>query len=99
MRSTAFPLVLLFLAGCEDAVGLVGSCRAEMREVRGREGSPHQQHRPPPHDGDYSETWSYWESGNVRFYVFRWGASYERCEVSGPLTSVPAHVPSWLSGP
>jgi hypothetical protein len=36
--------------------------------------------------------WRY-EGGSPRIYTFRWGASYEMCEVTGPIRLNLAPIP------
>jgi hypothetical protein len=78
--------ILALLAGCQDLIGLGGSCAGEMQTVRRAEGSPDRNPRTQV-GGDYTEQWVYLASGGEsgRVYTFRWGTSHESCEMSGPV--------------
>jgi hypothetical protein len=86
MRTISALLALsLALAGCEDAIGFGSTCAAEMRTVRLSEGRPPSDSNRTERSGDFTEVWRY-SNGGTRIYEFRWGVSYERCRVSGPMT-------------
>ena len=76
---------VLLLAGCQDLIGLGGSCAGEMQAVRRAEGSPDRNPRTQV-GGDFTEQWVYLASGGEpgRVYTFRWGTSHESCEMFGP---------------
>lgn len=83
---------LPLLAGCVDGLGIQSSCSAEMAQVRAGHGG-----RPPnatQHDedrGDFTEVW-YYDDSRIR-YVFRWGVSYDDCDVqSGSFTRSPLSI-------
>ena len=82
-------LLLLFLvplAGCVDSLGIGSSCSAEMAQTRIQYGQPDGFDEDESR-GDYYEVWDYYDQ-EIRF-VFRWGASYDRCRVeSTPLRNV-----------
>jgi hypothetical protein len=87
MRTISVLLALsLALAGCEDAIGFGSTCAAEMRNVRRNEGGPPSNSTRTSRNGDFTEVWRY-SNGGTRIYEFRWGVSYERCRVSGPMTT------------
>ncbi|MQA89054.1 MAG: hypothetical protein GEU90_02285 [Gemmatimonas sp.] len=78
MRILLLCLALaVFLGACLDAIGPGGDCSLRMRQVRLTEGPPIS--RQPQQDGaDNSERWHYDEV----VYFFRWGASYDGCQVT-----------------
>jgi hypothetical protein len=83
MRTISTLLALtLALTGCEDAIGFGATCAAEMREVRLREGGQPSNTNRTERNGDYTEIWRF---SNGSIYEFRWGVSYQRCRVSGPM--------------
>jgi hypothetical protein len=92
----------LALSGCEDAIGLGGSCRAEMREVQRAEGSPDRTDRREDRPGDFSEQWIYLAAPgrSGRVYTFRWGVSFQSCQLSGPsslgVVPAPETGPLWI---
>lgn len=76
------PLLLFLLAttaGCVDATGLRSSCAGQMQGVRFAEGGPPDRTQKDQTGGDFSEVWYYDDSRNS--YTFRWGVSYEDCQV------------------
>ena len=81
MRRILLPALLLLLPGCADSLGIGSGCSEEMRQVRQREGSPDDFQRSTV-GGNNTEQWYYFDAGRV--YTFRWGVSYESCQVSGP---------------
>ena len=88
------PLLLaltsISVIGCVDALGIQSSCSPQMAAVRAQHGGS------PPDDfdrdetrGDYTEVW-YYVDGRDK-YTFRWGVSYEDCQVeSGSFVISPA---------
>ena len=90
MRTVSLLLAVTALSsGCVDGLGIQSSCSSEMAEVRADEG------RPPNHTehdevrGDFTEVWYFDRSRNQ--YIFRWGSSYDDCEVeSGSFIISPA---------
>ena len=74
-------LALSLLGGCADSLGIGSSCTAAMTAVRLQEGTPLDSERVEEGNGDYRELWVY---SNAR-YTFRWGASYDSCQVDGPV--------------
>jgi hypothetical protein len=81
-----YPLLLLLvclLAGCTDSLGLGQNCGAEKTEVRLREGRGPDDVQSGEVGGDHTERWYYYSGGQTRVYTFRWGVSYEGCEVDG----------------
>ncbi|MEX2570135.1 MAG: hypothetical protein WD737_02450 [Gemmatimonadota bacterium] len=88
MRFLLFLLVLVPMTGCLDAVGLGGSCTLEMRNVQRQEGTPDSTNGPRElTDGNFEELWQYDASAGepAQVYRFRWGVSYEGCQVTGPV--------------
>ena len=87
MRIT--PLLLSFhlsLVGCVDSLGIGSSCSAEMTQTRIQYGQP-DGFDDDESRGDYYEVWDYYDQ-EIRF-VFRWGSSYDRCQVERtPLRNV-----------
>jgi hypothetical protein len=80
------PLLLLvcLLGGCTDSLGFGQDCSAEKTEVRLREGrGPDDVQGPNEVGGDFTERWYYYSGGQTRTYTFRWGVSYQGCEVDG----------------
>ena len=77
---------LLAVAGCQDAIGLGASCAAEMADIRRSEGGPPDSRNANREGGDFLERWIYGPSDGQqgRVYTFRWGLSFESCDVSGP---------------
>jgi hypothetical protein len=81
MRALLVPLLLLIpVAGCTDSLGLGHDCSAQKAEVRFREGGPPDRSQKTEIAGDYTERW-YYDGGAT--YTFRWGVSYEGCQVDG----------------
>lgn len=81
MRSRLLPVLLLPLAsGCIDSLGLGSSCATEMRTVRLSEGRQPDDTQRVEEGGNFRELWIY---GRTR-YTFRWGPSYDSCQVEGP---------------
>jgi hypothetical protein len=93
MRLLLIAGLLIFAYGCEDAIGLGASCVVEMADVRRAEGDSPDRRNTGRDGGDFFEQWIYDPAGGQpgRVYTFRWGLSYESCEVSGPapLSVVP----------
>lgn len=96
--------LLLILPGC-DAVGLGADCRAEMQSVRFQEGRSPDDVQSDELGGNFVERWYYFVGGTPqRVYTFRWGVSYEACQVDGPsrfspeLAAVPAVHPVFIRG-
>jgi hypothetical protein len=88
MRKRFAPLLLLPLAGCADALGIVSDCSGSMTSVRRAEGGPPTSTQGPTElDGDFEEVWFYFTSGSStgRKYSFRWGESLLTCETDGPI--------------
>jgi hypothetical protein len=90
MRKTALLTAgLLVTAGCVDGLGIQSSCSAEMAQVRSGHGGPPDATQRDEDRGDYSEVWYFDDSR--RQYIFRWGVSYNECEVeSGAFIVSPA---------
>jgi hypothetical protein len=82
MRINGLGISLLLLAGCQDVMGLGGSCAGEMQSVRRAEGTPDHNTRTQQ-GGDFTETWVYLD-GEGRVYTFRWGTSFDSCQLIGP---------------
>ena len=80
-------VVLLFAAGCQDVLGLGATCAGEMADVRRAEGGPPDRTNRNRDGDDFLEQWIYDPSGGKpgRVYTFRWGLSFESCEVIGPV--------------
>jgi hypothetical protein len=93
MRRIHFLLLALPLtSGCVDALGIGSSCSSEMREVTSARGAPNESEHDEDR-GDFTEVWYYYGDGGAGArYVFRWGVSYQECEVqmqSGNFTISP----------
>lgn len=87
-RLTFLPLVGLLLSGCVDATGILHSCTSEMTQVRIENGPPQRSNRESSR-GDYLEYWEY--SDSRERYIFRWGLSYDGCQVERTsLNLIPA---------
>ncbi len=84
MRKRALAIGLLLLAGCQDVIGLGGSCAGEMQSVRREMGSPDRTNRTQQ-GGDFTESWIYFEGDGGWVYTFRWGISFESCQRTGPM--------------
>jgi hypothetical protein len=99
-------VLLLILPGCADGLGLGADCSAEMTAVRLREGrSPDEVQGPEELGGNFVERWYYFVGGSPqRVYTFRWGVSFEACQVEGPsrfspeLATAPAVYPVFIRG-
>ena len=77
-----------------DSLGIGLDCSGDMQEVRRREGPPDDV-RSSELAGDHTEQWYYFVGGRpARVYTFRWGASYESCEASGPAQISRIMLPS-----
>lgn len=102
MRTIVVGLSIFLLAGCQDLVGLGGSCAGEMQSVRRLEGPPDRNPRTRT-GNDFTEQWVYLASGGEpgRVYTFRWGTSWDSCQMSGPapLDVVPELDPIALRAP
>ena len=85
MRKLAIFLLIPLLAGCTDSLGIGSNCSAEMQEVRRQEGRGPDSVQTDELAGNHSEQWVYFGGGSNRVYTFRWGTSYESCQVSGPV--------------
>ncbi len=86
MKRLALGSVLLLFGftACSDLVGLDGDCTREKMTVRLTQGSPRNESGPHTSDRNHVEYWEY----DDHVVVFRWGVSYESCEVSEePLAS------------
>ena len=89
IRKLIVPLLLLPLAGCTDALGLVSDCGGSKTDVRRAEGGPPTSSQGPEElDGDFEEVWFYFPDGSRagRKYTFRWGESFLTCETEGPFS-------------
>jgi hypothetical protein len=86
IKLSCLSLTVFAAIGCQDAVGPAGSCRDAMRSIERSEGSPHSESTREDPPGDYTAQWIYRATSGEpgRVYTFRWGQSYERCEMSGP---------------
>lgn len=63
-----------------DALGIQSSCSTEMAAVRAENGgSPPDDFDRDVNRGDYTEVWYY--DSSRRQYIFRWGVSYDDCQV------------------
>ncbi len=92
MRRISLLLAATALStGCVDGLGLQSSCSLQMAQARAENGggppdsSEHDEDR-----GDHVEVWEFYDTG--RRYVFRWGVSYDECQVerrSNSLSPVP----------
>ena len=83
MRWILIPLIFILIAGCDSLADFGSACSAEMTAVRLREG-PYDHADQSDVAGDFTERWTYQDDGGTRFYTFRWGASYDGCQVDGP---------------
>jgi hypothetical protein len=82
-------LLLLPLAACTDALGLVSDCGGSKTAVRRAEGGPPTSSQGPAElDGNFEEVWFYFPDGSRagRKYTFRWGEGYLTCETDGPVS-------------
>lgn len=78
-------LLLPTLTACVDGLGgLVANCAAEKNQVRRTEGRAPDSVQEQEIGGNFVERWTYQSGGRSRVYTFRWGVSYEGCEVDGP---------------
>jgi hypothetical protein len=83
MRRTPLVIALLVLVvGCVDGLGLRSSCSADMRAVSLTNGGPPPETQSDEDRGDFIEEWYYYHESGRRKYTFRWGVSYERCQVT-----------------
>lgn len=86
MHKTLLAALLLLTSACVDSLGITSSCSAEMARVRVQYGQP-DGFEDDDDRGDHYEVWDYYDQ-ELRF-VFRWGASYDRCRVeSSPLRNL-----------
>jgi hypothetical protein len=83
MRRILIPLLLL-LSACDSLADFGSDCSAEKTAVRLREGGPASHTETSEVAGDYTESWRYDDSSGTRYYTFRWGVSYDGCQVDGP---------------
>jgi hypothetical protein len=90
MRRISLLLAVSALSsGCVDGLGIQSSCSSEMAEVRAGHGGPPDATQRDEDRGDFTEVWYFDDSR--RQYIFRWGASYEDCDVeSGSFIISPA---------
>jgi hypothetical protein len=84
MRRILIPLLLLLLSACDSLADFGGGCTGEKSSVRLREGRAPDDTDKSEVAGDFTERWTYQDSGGTRYYTFRWGVSYGSCQVDGP---------------
>jgi hypothetical protein len=68
-----------------------------MQKVRRAEGSPDTDPIRTRQGGDFTERWIYLD-GEGRVYTFRWGTSFESCQLRGPepLTADDELMAAWV---
>ncbi len=84
MRWTLLPLLALLLAGCDSLASFGSDCSAEKTAIRLREGLPDSDTGAQEVAGNFTQRWTFEGEGGTRSYTFRWGVSYDGCQVDGP---------------
>ena len=85
-RRACALLLLPFLTGCVDSLGIGGDCSSQMTSVRRDNGGrPPDQVQEDDLQGDFTEVWTYYQGSTGKRYTFRWGVSVLSCQVEGPV--------------